>query len=68
MFSFVAHPSNTDTVWIGNDGAASPDVTNANGYPLLAGGSAVVLLINNLNEIWFDSAVNGEKICWVKLD
>lgn len=64
-FSFQAHPDNTDTTWIGNDGA--DDVTSGNGFPLNAAGPALILLINDLSDLWFDADVNGEKICWVRI-
>lgn len=56
-----AHPSNTDVVWIGNDGAG--DVAAANGFPLEAGEAVVVP--GNLEQYWFDANVNGEKLCWL---
>lgn len=55
-----AHPDNTDTAWVGNDGA--DDVTNANGFPLNPGEG--IVLPGNLNQYWFDTDVSGEKICW----
>ena len=64
LFSLVAHPDNTDSTWVGN---VSGDVTNANGYPLQPAGAPVVVEVANLNQLWFDSDVNGEKICWLKL-
>jgi hypothetical protein len=63
-FFLKAHPDNTDTVWVGNDGAG--DVTNANGFPLNPGES-VLVQAGNLKDLYFDSDVNGEKICWVKV-
>ena len=65
MFSLKAHPDNTDTVWVGEDGAG--DVSSSNGYPLNFGES-VVVEVANLNHLWFDADVNGEKICWLKLN
>ena len=65
MFSLKAHPDNTDTVWFGEDGAG--DVTKDNGYPLNAG-EDVTIQVANLNQLWFDSEVNGEKFCWLSLD
>lgn len=64
FFALVAHPDNTDTVWVGD---SNGDVSNANGYPLGAGGAAVVLELGNLNQVWCDADVNGEKVCWIKL-
>ncbi len=60
-FYIKAHPDNTDSVWVGNDG--SNDVTNLNGFPLNSGES-IYVAVTNLNQLWFDSDVNGGKICW----
>ena len=65
IFAIKAHPDNTDTVWVGEDGAG--DVSAANGFPLNAGES-VVVEVANLNHFWFDADVNGEKLCWLKLN
>ena len=59
--------ANTGLTYVGNDG--SGDVTNANGFEFDAGGLIRVTLSNkvvtNLNQLYFDAAVNGEKICWI---
>jgi hypothetical protein len=65
LFCIKAHPDNTDTVWVGEDGAG--DVSSSNGFPLNSG-EAVVLQVANLNHLWFDADVDGEKICWLALD
>ncbi len=64
-WALVAHPDNTNDVWVGNDG--SDDVTASNGFPLIAG---VVLEYSaaSLRSLWFDADTNGEKVCWFKLD
>lgn len=59
-----AHPDNSDTVWVGNDGA--DDVANTNGFPLNPGEG--VVLTGGLSSWWFDADVNGEKLCWIALD
>ena len=64
LFGIKAHPDNTDAVWVGNDGAS--DVTNANGFPLNPG-ETIVLNMANLNQVYFDADVSGEKACWIKL-
>ena len=64
MFAVKAHPDNTDAVWVGQDGAG--DVTNANGFPLDPG-ETIVLNIANLNLVYFDADVSGEKVCWIKM-
>lgn len=55
--------SNIGNVYVGNDGAG--DVTSSNGFELAAG-KAVLVQVSNLNQLWFDAAVNGEKFCWMK--
>jgi hypothetical protein len=64
LFSLKAHPDNTDTVWVGE---VSGDVASSNGFPLNSGES-VVVQVANLNHLWFDADVNGEKICWLALN
>ncbi len=56
-----AHPDNSDTVWVGSDGAG--DVASTNGFPLNPGEG--VVLQGNLANYWFDADVSGEKICWL---
>jgi hypothetical protein len=63
-FAVKAHPDNTDTVWVGNDGAE--DVAATNGFPLNPG-EGLVVQAHDLNELWFDADVSGEKICWFRL-
>jgi hypothetical protein len=59
-----ALPTNTGTMYVGQvDG----DVASTNGMPLLAGEYQVFLDISNLNEIWVDASVNGEKVAWLLL-
>jgi hypothetical protein len=64
LFAIKAHPDNTDVIWVGNDGA--DDVSSANGFPLEPG-ETIVLNVSNLNKLYFDADVSGEKVCWVKL-
>jgi hypothetical protein len=63
LFALKAHPDNADTVWTGE---VTGDVAATNGYPLNPGESVVVQLAN-LNHLWFDADVNGDKICWLAL-
>jgi len=65
LFSLVAHPDNTDTVWIGNDGSNA--VSSSSGYPLQPAGAAVIIEIANLNHLWVDADVSGEKVCWARI-
>lgn len=62
-FFLKAHPDNTDTVWVGN---VAGDVANSNGFPLNPGETVLVRLAN-LMDLCFDSDVNGEKVCWLKV-
>lgn len=59
-----ALPTNTDLVYVGK---ADGDVSSANGMPLDAGEVVVFDYIDNLNEVWIDSAVNGEGVAWLLL-
>jgi hypothetical protein len=38
---------------------------NRTGYELGAG-QAILVQVANLNTLWFDASVGGEKICWLK--
>lgn len=61
-FYIRALSTNTGKVYVGNDGAN--DVTSSNGYELSAGDD-IYIECQNLNELWFDSATNGDKFCWI---
>jgi len=68
-FEFAAHPANTGAVYIGN---VSGDVASTNGFPLGYASSglaspSVRLMVGNLQELYFDAAQNGDKICWIKV-
>ena len=70
-FALTAHPDNTDTIWVGNDDAG--DVSSSNGFPLSPGatvdpGSILEIIVSNLNELWVDADVGGEKLCWIRLN
>jgi hypothetical protein len=58
--------TNTDLVYIGNDG--SDDVSSSNGYPLDAGDVHIFEYISALSVLYVDSAVNGEGVAWIALD
>jgi hypothetical protein len=64
LFALKAHPDNTDVVWVGN---VSGDVASSNGFPLEPG-ETLVLTLDNLNDIYVDADVNGEKLCWIRLN
>lgn len=54
---------NSGVTYVGNDGAN--DVASTNGFELAAG-DVIVVQVRNLNELWFDAATNGDKLCWLK--
>lgn len=58
--------TNTDLVYVGNDGAG--DVAAANGLPLSAGEVVVFDWVGNLGALMVDAAVNGEGLAWLALD
>jgi len=64
MFALAAHPDNSGTVWVGNEGG---DVSSSNGYPLTTSGPPVVMQIANINQIWADAETDGDIVCWIKL-
>lgn len=67
-FALKAHPDNTDTVWIGNDGTAGTGaLSSSTGFPLNPGEGIVVSIVQ-LNQLWFDADVNASKVCWFRLN
>lgn len=57
--------SNTEKVYIGNDGAG--DVTSSNGMELSPGDVVVFDNVANLSELIVDSVENGEGVAWLIL-
>lgn len=55
VFQLKAHPSNTDTVWVG---------TKDDGFPLDPGESTI-RYCNSLAGLTFDADVGGEKVCYI---
>ena len=65
-FQLVASGANTGTYcYVGNDG--NDDVAAANGYELSKTGSPLVISVSNLNQVYFDSDTNGDKIAWIRV-
>lgn len=54
--------ANTGKMYVGNDGAG--DVASTTGFELDAS-EKVYIPVSNLKDLWVDSSVNGEKVCWV---
>lgn len=61
-----SHPTNTNVVWVGNDGNDS--VNSMSGFPVDVGESIIINLDGNINELYALAEVNGEKICWIIVD
>ena len=61
-FYIKALAGNTGIVYVGNDGAN--DVTSGNGYEL-SPGQDIYIEVNNLADLYFDSAEDGDKFCWI---
>ena len=61
-FFIKAMAGNTGIVYVGNDGAN--DVTATNGYEL-SPGEQIYIEVENLASLYFDSASNGDKFCWI---
>lgn len=62
-FVLKADPANTQNVYFGDNGSGT--VSPSDGFPLGAG-EAMAVQITSLNELWFNAAVDGEKIRWVR--
>jgi hypothetical protein len=61
-----AHPDNTDTIWIGNNGSDS--ISSTTGFPLNAGENITVVLEGSLDTLYATADVANEKLCWMILD
>lgn len=58
VFIVGGDPANTGYIYVGNDGAG--DVALGNGHKLGAG-QQVPIQVGNMNQVYFDASVNGEK-------
>jgi len=63
-FLIRALSTNTGKMYVGNDGNGA--VSSTTGYELSAG-DVIFVPCENLNELWVDSSVNGEKVCWIRV-
>lgn len=66
VFAIQALPTNTGYIYVGTD-STNLDVSSSTGYYLGAGAS-ISFVADDLSEIWIDSSVNGEKVCWMRLE
>lgn len=56
--------ANSGVMYLGNvDG----DVDSSNGLPLAPGETVVLGFVGNLQSLWVDASVNGEKVAWLAL-
>ena len=58
--------TNTGVVALGNDGA--DDVTLSKGLRLQAGEAVTFEWVGDLASLWLDAAVDGEGVCWIRLN
>ena len=63
FYAIKANPTNTGVMYIGNDasGTVAGSAGTATGYPLEAG-QQIMMLLENLNKIFVDATVNGERV------
>jgi hypothetical protein len=61
-FFIKALSGNTGNVYVGN---VNGDIDSGNSFEL-APGDLIIVQVVNLNELWFDTATNGNKLCWLK--
>lgn len=65
-FAFTPVNGNTGSYcFVGNDGA--DDVSSATGFVIKKDGPPLVMAITNLNQVYFDSDTNGDKVAWIRL-
>lgn len=65
LFAVNADPTNTGYIYLGNDGTDT--VSSSTGYKIFAG-AQVIIALGNLNQLWFNSSVNGEKATVLALE
>jgi len=58
------HPDNTGRIGIGNS-SSSANLSTGTPFILSAAGQAVILHVDNLNRIWVDASVSGEKVMYI---
>ena len=57
--------TNTGLVYVGN--AGDDTVSSSTGFPLAAGDVTIMEYVDDLDNIWVDSAVNGEGVAFLIL-
>jgi hypothetical protein len=61
----AALSTNTGVIYVGEDGAGAVSATT--GFPLKPG-DIIRVRAQNLNQLWFDATVNGEKVAFLRAD
>lgn len=60
----VAHPDNTQDIFVGNNGSDSISILT--GFPITPSGSPLRVRVDgNLNQLYALAEVDNEKICWL---
>lgn len=62
LFVIRALSGNTNSAYVGNDGAG--DVASTNGFELPAG-EMVYVRVRKLSDLWFDVSTNGDGFSWL---
>jgi len=57
--------TNTNNIYIGNDG--SDDIDSTNGWELEPGDVIIFGYIGNLGALYLDADTNGEGVAWIRL-
>jgi hypothetical protein len=58
------HPNNTGLIGIGNS-SANAKLSTGTPFILSGAGQAISLMVDNLNRIWVDASVSGEKVMYI---
>ena len=58
------HPNNTGLIGIGNS-SDNANLTTGTPFILSGAGQAISLMVDNLNRIWVDASVSGEKVMYI---
>ena len=62
QLTIIAKPVNTGTIYIGRTKGETEGSQRFNG---LNPGSAISLIVTNVNSVWFDASASGEGVSWL---
>lgn len=71
--AFIISPlsTNTNPVFIGNDGSTSNqntgDVSSSTGYAIGTSSTGIIIEVHNLNALYLDVTTNGEGVQWLRI-